>query len=499
MKLQSNRTQLWVYGCLLMAWTLVWGWQAAEHTRVQKAARTALIERAKDISTTVGIVLRAQRRYGGVISRERIESALTDLIKPDDLNGVALLNATGSVVVSAGSLTNFAGTFGSSPCVHWEPSTVVVMNLVDLGTNVTQDVEASAPPIVLSREERFRPGDTNHVDHHFMPFPPPPEYQTNAVMAVNRMPPDNRPPPHFSRPPWMSPAEYRKMLQEEGVRSFVLVMSTQTVQTASQRDYRLRAFIILLATISVAGSGLAWRTLCRTAELQLRLLRASESATHAKEMNLAAAGLAHETRNPLNIIRGMAQMIAKRTDITAEIRERSRAIVDEADKVAAQLNEFINYSRPRDVNCSSVALQAAVKDVVQALGYDVEEKHVQIKILGDPIVIEADEQLLRQTLFNLLINAVQAVAAGGQIEVATGRTSTTQGFLDVRDDGPGVPVEHRLEIFKPYFTTRQSGAGLGLAMVHQIVQAHGWEIICLPNEPQGAIFKITHKNLAGKK
>ena len=297
----------------------------------------------------------------------------------------------------------------------------------------------------------------------------------------------------------MSESDYKIILQKGGVHSFVLVMSTQTVQTASQQDFWLRCFIVFLAALSAAGSGLAWRNLRQSAGLQLRLLRASELTAHAKEMNLAAAGLAHETRNPLNIIRGMAQMIAKRADVTAEIRERSRAIVDEADKVAVQLNEFINYSRPREVNRSSIALQPAIKEVVQALGYDVEEKHVQIEIRGEPIVIEADERLLRQTLFNLLINSVQAVAAGGTIGVATGRISTSQGFLEVCDDGPGVPAEHRLEIFKPYFTTRQSGAGLGLAMVQQIVRAHGWEIICLPNEPQGAIFKITHITLSVRK
>ena len=57
---------------------------------------------------------------------------------------------------------------------------------------------------------------------------------------------------------------------------------------------------------------------------------------------------------------------------------------------------------------------------------------------------------------------------------------------------PGVPPERRQEIFKPYFTTHQKGTGLGLAVVQQIVQAHGWEIECLPNEPKGAIFRITH-------
>ena len=68
--------------------------------------------------------------------------------------------------------------------------------------------------------------------------------------------------------------------------------------------------------------------------------------------------------------------------------------------------------------------------------------------------------------------------------------------MEVRDNGPGVPAEHRAEIFKPYFTTNQKGTGLGLAVVHQIVLAHGWEIECLPNEPQGAMFRISHLKLA---
>jgi len=500
MKQQSNRNRLWVYGCLLVAWTLVFGWQVGEHVHVQEMARAALIERAKDISTTVGIVLRAQRRFGGVISRERVESALADLIKPGDLNGLALLNATGSVVVSSGSLTNFAGSFGSTPSVRWGSSSVVVMNLVDLGTNVTQDIESSAPPIVLSREERFRSGETNRMGRHPMPMPfhAPPEHGAGPWLDALHEP-GNRMPPPFSRPPWMSPEAYKAILQKEGVHSFVVVMSTRDTRSASRIDLRLRIFIVFLATIAVIGIGLSWRSLCRSAELQLRLVRASELTAHAKEMNLAAAGLAHETRNPLNIIRGLAQMITKGADLSPEIRERSRAIVDEADKVAAQLNEFINYSRPREVNRTPVALLETVKGVVQALGYDVEEKRVLMKIQGDPIVVEADEQLLRQTLFNLLINAVQAVAVGGSVDVVIGKIGATQGFVEIRDDGPGVPDEHRADVFKPYFTTRSGGVGLGLAVVQQIVLAHGWDIVCLPNEPQGAIFRISHMALMGRR
>jgi hypothetical protein len=138
-------------------------------------------------------------------------------------------------------------------------------------------------------------------------------------------------------------------------------------------------------------------------------------------MNLAAAGLAHETRNPLNIIRGMAQMLSKQTGAPPEdIREKSRAIVDETDKVTAQLNEFINYSRPREVRRSKIALGSAIQEVVRTLAHDIEEKKLRVETGGEPIAIEADEQLLRQVLFNLLLNAVQAADRMGRFKFPHG-------------------------------------------------------------------------------
>jgi two-component system, NtrC family, sensor histidine kinase HydH len=275
-------------------------------------------------------------------------------------------------------------------------------------------------------------------------------------------------------------------------------MSTQPVRAACDQDLWLRSIIAVLATISVIGSGFAWRNLGKSSDLQIRLVRTSESNTHLKEMNLAAAGLAHETRNPLNIIRGQAQMISKQADVSAEIREKSRAIVDETDKITAQLNEFINYSRPREVRRTVLALGSAINEVVQALSYDIEEKKVQIEVMGEPLDIEADEQLLRQALFNLVLNAIQAIDPGGRIWIAMERQDASEASLDIRDDGPGVPTELRQEVFKPYFTTQEKGTGLGLAVVQQIVVAHGWEIECLSNEPKGAIFRLTHLKLVAK-
>jgi len=290
----------------------------------------------------------------------------------------------------------------------------------------------------------------------------------------------------------MSEEDYQTLLQKQGAHSFVIVMSTQPLRAACDQDLWLRSIIAVLATISVIGSGLAWRSVTRSAELQIRLVRASELNSHLREMNLAAACLAHETRNPLNIIRGMAQMLSKQSEAPAEIREKARAIVDETDKVTSQLNEFINYSRPREIRRAKIALNSAVNEVVRTLNHDIEEKKLRVETGGESVSIEADEQLLRQVLFNLFINAIQAVDAGGQIQILMHKISASEAALEVRDDGPGVPPERRQEIFKPYFTTNQKGTGLGLAVVQQIVLAHGWEIECLPNEPKGAVFRISH-------
>lgn len=515
--MESRRSSIGVYGLLIAAWVVILGWQVAEHARIEQAARAELRNRAKDISTTVGIVLRSQRRFG-VISRERIEPALNGLVRPEELSAVALLNAFGDVVAVAPTNADLHVRASQRQPELWERDTVTIINLVDLGTNVTRDLENANPTIVLSRENFSRPGETNRPpppDREFAP-PPPPEGTNLPVGPVFTGPDTNRPAvrnergdndgdrrgrgdgdrrPRFGRPPWMSEAEFKTMIEKQGVHSFLIVLSTRTVQEAARRDLWLRCIIVGLATLSVAAFAFAWRNTLQTAELQIRLVRASEMNSHLKEMNLAAAGLAHETRNPLNIIRGLAQMISKRADTPSDTRMRSMEIVTEADRVAGQLNEFINYSRPREVRRAPVALNRVADEISRALSFDLEEKQIQLRVTGEPLTIEGDELLLRQALFNLALNAVQAVATKGEIEIRTVKNSATEATLEVRDNGPGVPVEERAAIFKPYFTTTQKGTGLGLAVVQQIVLAHGWEIECVANEAKGACFRLKHLKL----
>jgi signal transduction histidine kinase len=523
----NQRTRL-VYAVLLAVWALMLVWQGAEHRRVEAAERAKLRNSAKLTTTTVGLVLRSQSRFG-VISKDRLESALASLLNPSELTAVAMRNAAGDVVASAGPAIDFDVLDRANISEHWGARAVTLLNLVDLGTNLTSQLEGPRPPIVLPRSEMFPPFGTSRFGTNRLSGPRPPPAESDGNPPSRRPPPEDRdhspePPPEqfaatlgtnaainantppyprrrdgrprFGRPFWMSEAEYKAALEKQGVHSFVIVLPTESMQTVVARDLWLRLIIAGLASLSAVGLLLAWRNLARTAELELRLVRAAELNTRLKEMNFAAAGLAHETKNPLNIIRGLAQMISKREDAAPEIRQKSRSIVDEADRVTAQLNEFINFSRPREVHRVNVALGAVVTEVVRALGHDLEDKAIRLTVADGLPTIEADEQLLRQALFNLLLNATQAVERNGAIEVVAKRNGGTEATLEIRDNGPGVPAEHRADIFKPYFTTNAKGTGLGLAVVQQIVLAHGWEIECVPNEPRGAVFRISHLRLA---
>ena len=506
-----RRTPL-VYGFLLVAWATIIVWQVLEYRWVKESARTALVNRSRDIAATLSIVIRSQRRFWGIVSEERLESALNELAKSGELISVALLNASGDVVASAGKPLDLEKKGALQQGERWDDRSVTLVNPVDLGASVTTEGETNHPTIVLSRRDAtntvynagrgFERMGPRPDGPGFQPPPPPDGTITNSATtnAEERAegPRDRGPRPRLGRPFWMSEKEYQTLSETRGLHGLVVVMSTESFRTASRQDLWLRFIIGFLATVAAIGIGLAWQNLVKTSELQVYLLRASEQNSHLREMNVAAAGLAHETRNPLNIVRGLAQMISQQPSTSEEIKAKSRQITDEVDRVTAQLNEFINYSRPREVRRSAVALGSVIRDVVRALQSDIDDKSIKLNIDEENLTVEADAQLLRQVLFNLLINSIQAVPARGEIDIISRKPGATEAQLDIRDNGPGVAPEHRNEIFKPYFTTYPQGTGLGLAVVQQIVLAHGWNIQYIPNEPKGAIFRLNRLKLSAK-
>lgn len=506
----TRRNQL-VYGALAALWLAVLLWQALEHRSVRRVNREALVNRGRDITSTLGLVLRSQRRFGPFTAKERLEPALRELIRPGELDSIVILSPTGEPLVAAGQPTDVSQEAILGPGLYWDEQSLMLMNLVDLGTS--EGTESAATTILVSDDMVPNPFTTNRLsfrrrgDWRERNESRPANTEagiapgesdsgaptTDGSPAARR----DRGRSPFGRPPWMTEDEYQALIQKRGVHSFVIALSTGRMHAANGRDLWLRLVVALLATAAAGVSALAWRNLARSSELQIRLVKAGELNAHLKEMNLAAAGLAHETRNPLNLIRGLAQMISREASAPAGVRDRSKAIMDEADRLTAQLNEYINYSRPREVRRGTVSFYKVASEVARALTPDTEDRRIQITVQDSEQQIEADDQLLRQVLFNLLLNAVQAVADGGHVAISLQRVANSQlAVMQVRDDGPGVPPGQRREIFKPYVTTHQNGTGLGLAIVHQIVLAHGWEIECTAAEPRGALFSIRHVKLA---
>ncbi len=485
-----------VYAALAVLAAGVCGWQWGEHRRFAQSAAQALINRGRDITSTLGIVVSSQRRIGNLVAKDRIESALQGLIHPGELESIAILSATGETIASAGRPLELTAEMVQARGVHWRDRDLTLLNLMDLGVGGTPENDPRATTLVVASAQMgkaLRPsqraaGSTRTAENR------PAGAAAGADHPAGAVPPPGGRPARvaFSRPAWMSEQEYDALIRKQGMHSLVISLSTDAMHRSVRQDLWLRSLVSLLATGAALISGLAWRNLSRNAELQIRLVKAGEMNSHLAQMNFAAAGLAHETRNPLNLIRGLAQMITLQAAEAPKLREHAHAIIEEADRVTVQLNEFIDYSKPREAHPSPVDVASLAADVVRTLLPDIEDKRIQVTTPAEPCVILADEQLFRQALFNLLLNAVQAVEPGGNVSVRALPSTDGTVTVEVADDGPGVPEAERTNIFKPYVTMRPKGAGLGLAIVQQIVAAHRWEIACLPHAPRGAVFRLSH-------
>lgn len=484
----------------------VCAWQGEEHVRFKRGAAQTLINRGRDITSTLGVLLRSQRRFGRV-PKERLEAQLQAMIAPKELpealpkelKGVAILAATGEPIASAGERVELPADLLKSNGVFWRDHDVTIMNLMDLDAPGDDGTRVRPPTIVTDERTRTALSNRRAVE----PRPVDPALATDAAGAsaaaapnVAAAPPNPNSRPLFGQPSWMSREEYDSIIHKQGAHSLVLSFSTDEMARAVNADLLLRSLVSLLAMGGAIASLLAWRNVGKNAELQIRLVKAGEMNTHLKEMNLAAAGLAHETRNPLNLIRGLAQMITMQAKEAPKLREHATTIIEEADRVTVQLNEFINYSKPREAHLAPVQLTRLIADVARTLVPDLEEKRIQLHQSESALLVEADEQLARQAIFNVLLNATQAVAPGGRIDVRLTAVDARAAVLEISDDGPGVPAAERASIFKPYVTMRPKGVGLGLAIVAQIAAVHHWEVACLANEPHGARFRFSHLRIA---
>jgi signal transduction histidine kinase len=227
----------------------------------------------------------------------------------------------------------------------------------------------------------------------------------------------------------------------------------------------------------------------------LTTIRALEEELVRKK-NLAslgemAAGIAHEFKNALATVSGYAQMIDAAA-VDNEVRGHSRKILDQVQLLSAVATEFLIFARPMTVAPEPVDLNRLLSDCVENLRVQ-DFRRVDIRLNGDFPSVLGDQVLLDRACINVIRNACEAIAQSGRegrVEIRLGTVDKGMAQILVCDDGPGLTPDVSEKIFIPFFTTKASGTGLGLAMAHKIVTAHNGTIVLLDSSPGHTVFAL---------
>lgn len=221
----------------------------------------------------------------------------------------------------------------------------------------------------------------------------------------------------------------------------------------------------------------------RTIERQLEELEASQRRVVESEKLAAigrlAAGIAHEVRNPLGVIRASASMVQDGFGPDDEPYRACQFIVDEIDRLNGLITSLLTFARPAEPRLQTVSIEKLLDRALQLAAPEIEKRRIDVRreTSGPVPEIMADPDLVSQILLDLLHNAVEAQGDRGRIEIRVA-SDPTGIRVDMADDGPGVPDENLDRLFEPFFTTKSSGTGLGLAMAQRIARAHGGELEC---------------------
>lgn len=237
----------------------------------------------------------------------------------------------------------------------------------------------------------------------------------------------------------------------------------------------------------VQGAVVLLRDLRTVKALQQRVERTERLAA----LGRLAAGVAHEIRNPLGAIRGLVQYFQATWKDDAEQRVYLEVIVREVDRLNRVVSDLVEFARPREPQRERHDLGEIVRHAATLVQADVRAKGIEIVHDLDatqlPLLIDRD--LVLQALLNVLLNAIEAMEAGGRLTI---HLADRAGWaeLAVQDTGGGIPPEHLGRLFDPFFTTKQRGTGLGLAIAHSIIQAHDGEIVVDSAQGQGTTVTI---------
>ena len=261
-----------------------------------------------------------------------------------------------------------------------------------------------------------------------------------------------------------------------------------TLRRRSGEDIPVRMTFSALRAGDGRGIGLiaACEDLSAIRAMEARMQAADRLAT----LGRMAANIAHEIRNPLAALSGAVEVMAAGT--ADDSRERlGQIVLKETGRLNSIIREFLEYAKPAPLNRQPVNVAETVDEVLVLLEHQSPPGTLKtVREFPPALTWTVDRQQFRQAVWNLCVNAVQAMPEGGELRVTMAATGDCL-VLKVCDSGEGIEADDLGHIFEPFFSTKSDGSGLGLALVHRVVQDHGGDIDVQSRPRSGSTFTVT--------
>jgi signal transduction histidine kinase len=259
------------------------------------------------------------------------------------------------------------------------------------------------------------------------------------------------------------------------------------------RDFRIFSGedLQLLASVA-AGASVALEN--ATLSRQLRRSEAIlERANRLSSLGLLAAGIAHEIRNPLVAVKTFLDLLPQRLDDQDFLNRFRDLSLGELRRVTDLIADLLALGKSKTAERRPVEVASTLEPVVRLMDSTARKRQVEVAATFAPRLpsVWADPDQLKQITLNLLLNAIESSAAGTHVSLAVRPAPGDGVVIEVRDEGPGIPAEQLETIFHPFFTTKETGTGLGLTLVHQMVVEHGGEISVESEVGRGSAFQVT--------
>jgi two-component system, NtrC family, sensor histidine kinase HydH len=232
----------------------------------------------------------------------------------------------------------------------------------------------------------------------------------------------------------------------------------------------------------------------------LREIKALEEKIRVSEKLAAvgklAASVAHEVRNPLSSVKGLAQHMSNSMGEGTKQKEYAQIMVKEVDRINRVINDLLTFSRPVQLELEPTDVPKLIHHVVNLVSADANARNITIQIHCEPsiTVVPLDENQMAQVLLNLLLNAVSAIHKNGVIDIYVRKDSEDRELIfEIADDGDGIPPDMIQTIFDPFVTHREKGTGIGLSIVKKIVENHNGkiEVVSPPaTKSVGSVFRL---------